>query len=82
LGPTPGTGSLLSIGACLVDRPEDGIELLRRPDSALPWRDDAEAVHRLSRERLASNGLEPGEAMERFAAWLEWVIPPGSRPSS
>ena len=79
-GPTPGTGSLLAIGACLVDRPEEGIELLLRPDPALPWSDDAEAVHRLSRERLASDGLEPREAMERLAAWLERVVPAGARP--
>ena len=37
-GPTPATGSLLAIGACLVDRPEEGIELLLRPDPGLPWR--------------------------------------------
>ena len=79
-GPTPGTGSLLAIGACLVDRPEEGIELLVRPDPALPWSDEAEAVHRLWRERLAREGLEPGEAMERLAAWLERVVPAGARP--
>jgi len=79
-GPTPGTGSLLSIGACLVDRPEEGIELLLRPDPTLPWGDDAEAVHHLGRDFLAHEGLDPGEAMERLAAWLERVVPPGSRP--
>ena len=46
-GPTPAAGSLLAIGACLVDRPEEGIELLVQPDPALPWSDDAEAIHRL-----------------------------------
>jgi ribonuclease T len=79
-GPTPGSGSLLAIGACLVDRPAEGIELLLRPDPARPWRADAEAVHRLSRERLERDGLEPAEAMERLASWLERVVPPGSRP--
>jgi DNA polymerase III epsilon subunit-like protein len=79
-GPTPGTGSLLSIGACLVDRPEEGIELLLKPDPTLPWGDDAEAVHHLGRDFLAHEGLDPGEAMERLAAWLERVVPPGSRP--
>ena len=79
-GPTPGTGSLLAIGACLVDRPEEGIELLVRPDPTLPWSAEAEAVHRLGRERLAREGLEPGEAMERLAAWLERVVPAGARP--
>jgi ribonuclease T len=79
-GPTPGTGSLLAIGACLVDRPEEGIELLLRPDPALPWSDEAEAVHGLSRERLAGEGLEPRAAMERLAAWLERVVAPGGAP--
>jgi len=79
-GPTPGTASLLAIGACLVDRPEEGIELLLRPDPALPWRDDAEAVHHLGRDRLARGGLEPGRAMELLAAWIDQVVPPGSRP--
>jgi len=79
-GPTPAAGSLLAIGACLVERPEEGIELLLRPDPALPWSDDAEAVHRLSRERLARDGLDPREALERLAAWLERVLPAGSRP--
>jgi DNA polymerase III epsilon subunit-like protein len=79
-GPTPAAGSLLAIGACLVDRPEEAIELLFRPDPALPWSDDAEAIHRLSRDRLAREGLPPREAMKRFAAWLEAVVPAGSRP--
>jgi ribonuclease T len=79
-GPTPAAGSLLAIGACLVERPEEGIELLLRPDPALPWSDGAEAVHGLGRERLARDGLPPGEAMEQLAAWLERVVPAGSRP--
>lgn len=79
-GPTPGTGSLLAIGACLVDRPDEGIELLLRPDPGLRWSDAAEAVHRLSRERLARDGREPRAAMERLAAWLERVVPAGSVP--
>jgi len=79
-GPTPGTGSLLAIGACLVYRPEEGIELLLRPDLGLPWSDDAEAVHHLGRDFLDREGLDPGRAMELLAAWLERVVPPGSRP--
>jgi ribonuclease T len=79
-GPTPATGSLLAIGACLVDRPDEGIELLIRPDPALPWSDAAEAVHGLSRERLARDGLAPAAAMEDLAAWLERAVPAGSRP--
>jgi ribonuclease T len=79
-GPSPATGSLLAIGACLVDRPEQAIELLLRPDPTLAWSDDAEAVHGLSRNRLAREGLEPRLAMEALAEWLEAVVPDGSRP--
>jgi len=79
-GPSPGTGSLLAIGACPVDRPEEGIEILVRPDPALPWSAEAEAVHRLGRERLAREGLEPAVAMVELAAWLERVVPAGARP--
>lgn len=78
-GPTPARGSLLAVGACLVDDPDEGIELLVAPDPALPWSDAAEAIHRLSRERLAREGLPPADAMALLAAWLERVVPAGSR---
>jgi DNA polymerase III epsilon subunit-like protein len=79
-GPSPSTGSLLSIGACLVDRIEEGIELLLRPDPALPWSDEAERVHGLSRELLERDGLAPADAMQALEAWLDRVVPEGSRP--
>jgi len=79
-GPAPSVASLLSIGACLVDRPEAGIEILVRPIAGHEWSDEAEAVHRLTRERLAAEGLEPAAAMERLAAWLGEHVPPGSFP--
>lgn len=79
-GPTPSTGSLLAIGACVVDRPHIGIELLLRPDPALPWRADAEAIHGLGRERLLRDGLDPGAAAAALDAWLGEVVPAGTRP--
>ena len=79
-GPTPSTGSLLSMGACVVDRPEEGIEVLLRPDPALPWSDEAATIHRLDRAVLLRDGLEPAAAMEAIEAWLGRVVPPGSRP--
>ena len=79
-GPTPNTGSLLSIGACLVDDPERGIELLLRPEPGLPWSDDAEAIHRLDRATLERDGMQPAVAMAAFHAWLDEVVPAGSRP--
>jgi DNA polymerase III epsilon subunit-like protein len=79
-GPTPSTGSLLSIGACLVDDPEQGIEVLLRPEPGLPWGADAEAIHRLDRPTLEREGLQPAEAMARLEAWVAAVVPAGSRP--
>jgi DNA polymerase III epsilon subunit-like protein len=79
-GPTPHTGSLLSIGACLVDDPERGIELLLRPEPGLPWDEDAEAIHRLDRTTLERDGLQPAEAMVLLERWIAQVVPDGSRP--
>ncbi len=79
-GPAPSVASLVSIGACLVDAPEVGIEILVRPVEGRAWSAEAEAVHRLSRERLEAEGLEPGDAMRRLASWLGEVVPVGSTP--
>lgn len=79
-GPAPSVASLLSIGACLVDDPGQGIEILVRPVPGRGWSEEAEAVHGLSRERLAAEGLEPADAMQRLAAWLEAVVAAGSVP--
>lgn len=69
-GPSPSTGSLLSIGACLVEDPSVGVYIELKPLPDLPWDESAEKVHRLDRDHLAREGLEPGEAMERLATWL------------
>jgi ribonuclease T len=79
-GPTPHTGSLLAIGACLVADEEQGIELLLRPEPDMPWTDEAAAIHGLDRSRLEREGLEPPEAMRAFERWLQEVVPAGSRP--
>jgi ribonuclease T len=78
-GPTPGTGSLLSIGACLVKDPRDGFYVELKPLPELPWSDSAEAIHLLNRARLEASGMEPPEAMERFAAWVSEVAA-GAKP--
>lgn len=69
-GPTPSAGSLLQIGACLVDRPEEGFQALLQPLPDRSWSDDAERIHRLSRARLERDGLTPRDAMAAFDAWL------------
>lgn len=79
-GPTPHTGSLLAIGACLVEDETRGIELHLCPEPGLPWTDEAQAIHGLNRATLEREGLEPAEAMARFDAWLTEVTPVGSRP--
>ncbi|MCA1726380.1 MAG: 3'-5' exoribonuclease [Actinobacteria bacterium] len=69
-GPIPGEYSLLAIGACLVSDPTVGFyqELKPVSDAFVP---EAMAVCSLDLKELARTGLEPPEAMERFAEWLE-----------
>ncbi len=79
-GPTPANGSLLSIGACLVDDPDVGIELLVRPDPSAPWDEAAARIHGLDRATLEREGLHPAEAARALDAWLAAVVPAGHRP--
>ena len=69
-GPSPSTGSLIALGACLVDEPAVGIYLELQPIPGHPWSHEAEAVHGLTPEHLAKQGLEPGLAMRRLNGWL------------
>jgi ribonuclease T len=79
-GPAPSVASLVSIGACLVDDPARGFEILVRPIPGRGWSDEAEVVHGLSRERLAAEGEDAAAAMVRLAAWVEAAVPAGSVP--
>lgn len=78
-GPTPARYSLLSIGACVVDRPELGfyVEIAPVTTEAL---DAALAVSGLSMDQLAVTGVQPVEAMSKFADWLGEVVPSGASP--
>ena len=69
-GPIPGEYSLLSIGACAVDDPEQRFECQLKPisDRADP---KALEISGLSLERLAETGLAPAEAMARFETWAK-----------
>lgn len=73
-GNGPSTGSLLSIGACLVDDPSNGIYLELRPQPDRPWSESAERIHGLDQGRLEREGLEPAQAMQRLADWLTTTI--------
>ena len=70
-GPSPSRGSMLSIGACLVEDPSIGVYLELKPVTGLPWQEEAEAIHGLARDRLEREGAEPAEAMRLLEDWLQ-----------
>ncbi len=63
-GPSPGTGSLLAIGACLVDDPAQSFYRELQPDPRPPWDPDAARVHGLDRDRAGAAGLAPSDGHE------------------
>ena len=79
-GPSPGTGSLIAIGACLVDDPDDGLLPRAAPDRGTAVGGVRGGVHELSRDHLAAEGSDPEAAMAAFAGWLDEVAPEGSVP--
>jgi ribonuclease T len=72
-GPSPGTGSLLSIGACLVRDPEVHFYRELKPIEGLPWERSAERIHKLRRADLERDADAPAKVMADFAAWVEEV---------
>jgi DNA polymerase III epsilon subunit-like protein len=78
-GPNPGGYSLLAIGACRYDDPEQAFYLELAPvnDRA---EESALAISGLTLDELATTGTAPGAAMQAFADWLGAVVPTGSRP--
>jgi DNA polymerase III epsilon subunit-like protein len=78
-GQSPAVGSLLSIGACLVDRVDEGIYIELKPLADRGWSDSAEQIHGLSRERLEQDGMDPADAMIRLEEWLDYACA-GGRP--
>jgi DNA polymerase III epsilon subunit-like protein len=69
-GPIPGKYSMLSIGACVASNPAEQFSCFLKPIS-LEFVPAALEVTGLSLERLREVGLEPGEAMAQFRAWVE-----------
>lgn len=78
-GPAPSRFPLLSIGACLVDDPEQSFYIELQPD--LEQVDpQSVAVSGLDPHLLQHTGLDAGVAMARFADWVRSVTPAGASP--
>lgn len=78
-GPNPGLYSLLAIGACTLDQPQKTFYAELQPVNS-QIQAEAAKIHRLSLEDLAVRGLPPQDAMQRFADWVQSVVPKGARP--
>ncbi len=74
-GPNPGQYSLLAIGACTIEEPQDTFYAELRPVNSR-FAPEALMVSGLSLERLTESGLPPFEAMAHFAEWVEQVAGP------
>lgn len=74
-GPIPGTEdySMLSLGACLVDYPEETFYIEIKPISD-KFNPDALAVSGLDRETLKITGAEPEIAMLQFEDWVNSMM--------
>src|SRR5262245_30111528 len=77
-GPSPSRYALLSIGACLVDRPDEQYYVELQPTHLLED-PEAAAVHGLSLERLQAEGVEPEAAMAGFEQWVLQVTPDAAK---
>ena len=78
-GPDPREYAMLSIGACLVTDPEQSFYIELQP-TVMNATDEALAVSGLSLEALATSGVPPAQAMQRFEAWLHELRLPGKKP--
>jgi ribonuclease T len=78
-GPNPGTYSLLSIGACLVDEPDETFYVELQPVTDVVDAGSIE-IGGLSLDRLTAEGLPAGEAMLLFGDWLRAHLGEGDIP--
>ena len=78
-GPTPGTGSMIAIGACLVADPDVAFYREIQPLADREWDPATERIHGLTRAVLATRAVAPADAMASLAAWLDQVAD-GGRP--
>jgi DNA polymerase III epsilon subunit-like protein len=78
-GHTPSTGSLIAIGACLVDDEATAFYALIQPVAGMPWLESAERIHGFARADVERDGLDPARAMTAFGDWLS-AVAGGRRP--
>lgn len=69
-GPNPTEYSLLSIGAALVEDPEQSFYVELQPFNG-NHDPESDRIHGLSLLALMDTGVEPKEAMQAFADWVE-----------
>jgi len=78
-GPNPSDYSMLSIGACLVDDPQQGFYVELKPINQ-SITDEALSIGGLTIEHLEANGVDPAEAMAQFEEWINSVAPSTHKP--
>ena len=71
-GPNPTEFSMLSIGAALVEDPEQSFYVELQPFNG-NHEEGSDRIHGLSLPALMETGTEPGEAMQQFADWVREV---------
>jgi DNA polymerase III epsilon subunit-like protein len=78
-GPYPGSFSLLSIGACTLQKPHLTFYVEIQPihETLLP---EAYGIHGLSLDYLHEFGIPPSVAMKQFSDWTETAVPAGEKP--
>lgn len=78
-GPVPGEYSLLSIGACPVERPDQGFYVELQPDAPGEF-PAALAVSGLDLARLRTEGTPLPEALHTFRTWVNEQAGTDGRP--
>jgi ribonuclease T len=78
-GPVPSRYAVLSIGACLVDDPDETFYVELQPEHTASTA-EALAVTGLSIDALLTRGEKPERAMSMFEDWVLTQTPAGARP--
>jgi DNA polymerase III epsilon subunit-like protein len=71
-GPIPGEYSMLSLGACVVDNPDQTFYIELKPIS-VTFQVEALEVSGLNRRKLESSGVDPVHALRSFESWVQEV---------